>query len=176
MLLNAVLLGHPGRVGEQGSVGYYIDPFAYEKLLKALDHVTRERESLMQDLALTPPQVPTLPLEWPSDSLWSSKDLEVLCVTLRDDVDIFLVLYWDIVGLYKGTWKASKDDFVSPSQPSASDTFSENYKLRMEDVQIDNQPQNLKKYQMYFKRWVIILTLGVYNLNVQKFFECLQTF
>ena len=45
-----------------------------------------------------------------------------------------------------------------------------------EDVQIDNQPQNLKKYQMYFKRWVIILTLGVYNLNVQKFFECLQTF
>ena len=46
----------------------------------------------------------------------------------------------------------------------------------MEDVQIDNQPQNLKKYQMYFKRGVIILTLGVYNLNVQKFFECLQTF
>ena len=45
-----------------------------------------------------------------------------------------------------------------------------------EDVQIDNQPQNLKKYQMYFKRGVIILTLGVYNLNVQKFFECLQTF
>ena len=36
-----------------------------------------------------------------------------------------------------------------------------------EDVQIDNQPQNLKKYQMYFKRWVIILTLGLYNLNVQ---------
>ena len=30
-----------------------------------------------------------------------------------------------------------------------------------EDVQIDNQPQNLKKYQMYFKRQVIILTLGV---------------
>ena len=49
------------------------------------------------------------------------------------------------------------------------------YFLR-EDVQIDNQPQNLKKYQMYFKRGVIILTLGVYNLNVQKFFECLQTF
>ena len=24
---------------------------------------------------------------------------------------------------------------------------------------------------MYFKRGVIILTLGVYNLNVQKFFE-----
>ena len=23
---------------------------------------------------------------------------------------------------------------------------------------------------MYFKRWVIILTLGVYNLNVQKMF------
>ena len=45
-----------------------------------------------------------------------------------------------------------------------------------EDVQIDNQPQNLKKYQMYFKRWVIILTLGLYNLNVQKFFKCLQTF
>ena len=45
-----------------------------------------------------------------------------------------------------------------------------------EDVQIDNQPQNLKKYQMYFKRGVIILTLGVYNLNVQKIFECLQTF
>ena len=45
-----------------------------------------------------------------------------------------------------------------------------------EDVQIDNQPQNLKKYQMYFKRRVIILTLGVYNLNVQKIFECLQTF
>ena len=37
-----------------------------------------------------------------------------------------------------------------------------------EDVQIDNQ--------MYFKRQVIILTLGVYNLNVQKFCECLQTF
>ena len=46
----------------------------------------------------------------------------------------------------------------------------------MEDVQIDNQPQNLKKYQMYFKRGVIILTLGVYDLNVQNFFECLQTF
>ena len=46
----------------------------------------------------------------------------------------------------------------------------------LEDVQIDNQPQNLEKYQMYFKRWVIILTLGVYNWNVQKFFECLQTF
>ena len=46
----------------------------------------------------------------------------------------------------------------------------------LEDVQIDNQQQNLKKYQMYFKRGVIILTLGVYNLNVQKIFECLQTF
>ena len=46
----------------------------------------------------------------------------------------------------------------------------------MEDVQIDNEPQNLKKYQMYFKRWVIILTLGVYNLNIQKNFKCLQTF
>ena len=45
-----------------------------------------------------------------------------------------------------------------------------------EDVQIDNQPQNLKKYQMYFKRRVIILTLEVYNLNVQKIFKCLQTF
>ena len=29
----------------------------------------------------------------------------------------------------------------------------------LEDVQIDNQPQNIKKYQMYFQRWVIILTL-----------------
>ena len=48
------------------------------------------------------------------------------------------------------------------------------YHPRMEDVQIDNQPQNLKKYQMYFKRWVIILTLGVCNLNVQNFFECLE--
>ena len=46
----------------------------------------------------------------------------------------------------------------------------------MEDVQIDNQPQNKKKYQMYFKKWVIILTLGLYNLNIQNFFECLQTF
>ena len=44
-----------------------------------------------------------------------------------------------------------------------------------EDVQIDNQPQNLQKYQMYFKRGVIILTLEVYNLNIQNFFECLQT-
>ena len=47
---------------------------------------------------------------------------------------------------------------------------------REEDVQIDNQPQNLIKYQMYFKRRVIILTLGVYNLNIQKNFKCLQTF
>ena len=46
----------------------------------------------------------------------------------------------------------------------------------MEVVQIDNQPQKLKKYQMYFKRRVIILTLGVYNLNIQKIFKCLQTF
>ena len=64
--------------------------------------------------------------------------------------------------------RASKFNEPTPAESAAMAAW--------EDVQIDNQPQNLKKYQMYFKRRVIILTLGVYNLNVQKNFKCLQTF
>ena len=89
-LLHAVLLGHPARISEHGSVGYYIDPYKYKKLLEVLERIAHEKESLLQDLELSPPKIPTLPSEWPSDSLWSSKDLKVLCVTLRDDVGKFL--------------------------------------------------------------------------------------
>ena len=79
----------------------------------------------MQVLNLTPPKAPTLPSEWSSDSLWSSKDLEVLCVTLREDVENFLALYWDAVGRYNGTWRLSKDDFVSPPHPECSEMDSD---------------------------------------------------
>ena len=73
----------------------------------------------------------------------------------------------------------AKDPFFERVQSELQQEFNwvnPKHPLFMEDVQIDNQPQNLKKYQMYFKRRVIILTLGVYNLNVQKNFKCLQTF
>ena len=78
----------------------------------------------------------------------------------------------------KHLWNSISMDFIEKlPRSSRFDTILVIVnRFTKEDVQIDNQPQNLKKYQMYFKRRVIILTLGVYNLNDQNFFECLQTF
>ena len=137
LLLHAVLLGHPARISEHGSIGYYIDPYKYKKLLEVLERIACEKKGLMQSLELSPPKIPTLPSEWPSDSLWSSKDLEVLCVTLQEDVENFLALYWDAVGKYNGTWRLSKDDFVSPPHPEFSEMDSDRvgFEIRFEAAQ-----------------------------------------
>ena len=116
-LLDSVLLNHPSQVSRSGEIGYYIEPFKYKRLQDSLNRLIRDHSSVLQSLNLNSPNIPTLPQEWPRDSLWKAKELEVLCVTLHEDVENFLAFYWDIVVKTKGIWRPSKDDVSSPSFP-----------------------------------------------------------
>ena len=121
-LLESALLGHPGRVSARSSIGYYLDPWKYKRLQSALSRLLVERQNEFQQLRLPTPPLPTLPSQWSSDSLWSSGELEVVCVTLREDVENFLAYCWDVVAKFNGSWRPPKDDFASPAFLDISET------------------------------------------------------
>ena len=123
-LLDSVLLAMPGRVADSNEIGYYIDPFKYQMLQEALTCLAQDRKDLLQQMNLDPPAIPSLPSEWSTDSLWRAKDLEVLCIALREDVENFLAFYWDIVSKAKGTWKPAKEDLSSIAFPDVTELAS----------------------------------------------------
>ena len=82
-----------------------------------LQKIEEKRSPTLKNFSIAPPKIPSLPEEWPSDSIWGLSDLEVLAVTLREDIDHYLAFYWDIVAKEKGTYKLSKDNIVTPFFP-----------------------------------------------------------
>ena len=123
-LLDSVLLAHPCQVPESNEVGYCLEKWKYDRLQELLSRLSVDRQSVLRNMNLSSPSIPSLPLEWPINSLWGVKDLEVLCVALREDVENFLAFYWDIVAKTRGTWKPSKDEEPSPSFPEAEEVSS----------------------------------------------------
>ncbi|KAF8461459.1 hypothetical protein JB92DRAFT_3137164 [Gautieria morchelliformis] len=122
-LLESVLLGHTAQVPGSGAIGYFIESFKYDTLLEHLSRVALDRKDVLQSVNLPPPSLPTLP-QWSTNSLWNSKELEVLFVTLREDIANFLAFYWDIVAKTKGPFKPAKDETVSPPLPDIAEMSS----------------------------------------------------
>jgi len=98
-----------------------------------LRKIEEKRSPTLKNFSIVPPKIPSLPEEWPSDSIWGLSDLEVLAVTLREDVEDYLAFYWDIVAKEKGTYKQSKDNIVAPffpplsKDPSSLEFFNKRY-------------------------------------------------
>jgi hypothetical protein len=68
-MLDTVLLGHPGRIPGQSKIGFYVEPFKYKTFLDHLSCLAEDRQSVLKDLGLSSIPIPSLPKEWPSDSL-----------------------------------------------------------------------------------------------------------
>src|SRR3979490_1714556 len=114
-------------------MGYRLDPWTYESLLIELRKIKEKRKLTLDSFSITPPKVPTLPEEWPSDSVWNLLKLEVICAAYREDVENFLAFYWDIVAKEKGTYRPSKDNVMAPyfppvpEDPEELNLFSKRY-------------------------------------------------
>ena len=121
-LLDTVLYTHPGWASKKREIGYYNELFKYWRLIQILTLIAESREDLLQSLNLSPPTIPSLLTESSADSLWKAKDLEMLCIALCEDVENYLVFYWDTFLKSKGTWKPSKED-----SPSSSFLTLQNY-------------------------------------------------
>jgi len=115
-LLDSLLYAQPVVLSHQ-TLGFRLDPWKYDSLLIELRKIEEKRSPTLKFFSITPPRIPSLLEEWPSDSIWGSSDLEVLAVTLQEDVENYLAFYWDIVAKEKGTYKPSKDNIAASFFP-----------------------------------------------------------
>ena len=130
-LLSSVLLCFQWLDPNSSKEGYQFDKWKYKQLITQLQNIAAERYLYAQALVVQPPSLPSLPNQWPIDSLWSSSEMEILCVTLREDVENYLAFWWDIVAKARGTFIAVKNDLPSPCFPDPSDKCDpEIFKLR----------------------------------------------
>jgi len=118
-LLDSLLFAQPVVLSRQ-TLRFRLDPWKYDSLLMELQKIEEKRSPTLKNFSIISPKIPSLPEDWPSDSIWGLSDLEVLAVTLREDVENYLAFYWDIVAKEKGTYKLSKDNIVAPFFPPLS--------------------------------------------------------